>query len=263
LTYIRIIHWNTTEAEQRVRTLQSLGYEANYEIFTPQMLKQLKNNPPSAIVIDLSRLPSQGRDVAINIRYAKATRDIPIVFVEGDPQKTAQIKLLLPDAIYTDYNHIQTALKQAIPNPPKVTVVPESVFEPYKHTPLAKKLGIKPNTTLALINPPKDFQKTLGTLPEGVTILTQANKQANITILFTKTQKDLQTRLAKITTKLQPNAKLWIAWRKKTSEIATAVTQATVRKTGLAQGLVDYKVCSIDKTWTGLLFAKRKPIKTQ
>jgi CheY-like chemotaxis protein len=223
----------------------------------------LKSNLPAAVVIDLSRLPSQGRDVAINIRHAKATRDIPIVFVKGDPQKVNQIKALLPDAIYTDYAHIQTALKQAISNPPKVTVVPESVFEPYKHVSLAKKLGIKPNTTLALINPPKDFQKTLGILPEGVTILTQANKQANIIILFTETQKDLQNRLTKIKPKLQPNAKLWIAWQKKTSETTTDVTQATVRKTGLAQGLVDYKVCSIDKTWTGLLFAKRKPIKTQ
>jgi len=31
-----------------------------------------------------------------------------------------------------------------------------------------------------------------------------------------------------------------------------------VRKTGLAAGLVDYKVSAIDETWTGLRFAVRK-----
>jgi len=31
-----------------------------------------------------------------------------------------------------------------------------------------------------------------------------------------------------------------------------------VRGTGLANGLVDYKICAIDATWSGLLFRRRK-----
>jgi len=112
LTCIRLIHWNVAEAQEKVSVLESAGYEVDYEPFTPQVLKELKNSPPTALVIDLSRLPSQGRDVAINIRHTKATRHIPIVFVEGEPQKLAQIKALLPDAVYTDYIRILTALKQ-------------------------------------------------------------------------------------------------------------------------------------------------------
>jgi response regulator RpfG family c-di-GMP phosphodiesterase len=253
-----LIHWNQTEAEQKAQTLHSAGYTVDYASFTPQTLKELKNNPPDTMVIDLSRLPSQGRDIAINIRHTKATRDIPIVFVEGDPQKLDQIRNLISDAIYTTYNQIHTALKQAIANPPKVTVVPKSIFEPYKHTPLAKKLGIKPNTTLALINPPKDFTKTLSKLPENTKTLKKANKQANLTILFTKTQKDLKTHITKTAATLAQNAKLWIAWQKKTPQTPTNLTQATVRQIGLAQGLVDYKICAIDQTWSALLFTKRK-----
>ena len=200
--------------------------------------------------------------MAISIRHAKATRNIPIIFVEGDPQKVNQIKSHVPDALYTDYNQIHTALKEANTNPPRVTVIPKSVFEPYKHTPLAKKLGIRPNTTLALINPPKDFKKTLGTLPQGVTIQKQPFSQSDLIILFAETQRDLQNRLIKISAKLEANGKLWIAWPKKGSETATDVTQATVRKTGLALGLVDYKVCSINPTWTGLLFTPRMSKKT-
>jgi hypothetical protein len=36
------------------------------------------------------------------------------------------------------------------------------------------------------------------------------------------------------------------------------MTQNIVRETGLASGLVDYKVCAIDATWSGLKFAQRK-----
>lgn len=262
MTRILLIHWSATEAKQKALILESAGYEVDCEPFTPKALKELRNNPPAAVVIDLSRLPSQGRDIAVNIRHAKATRNIPIVFVEGDPQKVNQIKTHVPDALYTDYNQVHPVLKQAIAHPPKVTVIPESVFEPYKYTPLAKKLGIKRNTTLALINPPKDFKKTLSTLPQGVIIQKQPFSQSDLIILFVETQEDLQNSLTKISAKLEPNGKLWIAWRKKASQTATDVTQATVRKTGLTLGLVDYKVCSINPTWTGLLFAQRKSEKT-
>jgi hypothetical protein len=50
---------------------------------------------------------------------------------------------------------------------------------------------------------------------------------------------------------------LWIAWPKKASGVASDLSQTAVRKVGLASGLVDYKVCSIDTTWSGLKFALR------
>jgi hypothetical protein len=31
-----------------------------------------------------------------------------------------------------------------------------------------------------------------------------------------------------------------------------------VRETGIDLGLVDYKICSVDKTWSAMLFAQRK-----
>ena len=51
---------------------------------------------------------------------------------------------------------------------------------------------------------------------------------------------------------------MWIAWRKKASGVETDLTEAFVRKYGLDRGLVDYKICAIDGTWSGLKFARRK-----
>ena len=51
---------------------------------------------------------------------------------------------------------------------------------------------------------------------------------------------------------------VWIAWPKKTSGVQTDLNQQLVRETGLRSGLVDFKICSIDQTWSGLCFTRRK-----
>ena len=56
---------------------------------------------------------------------------------------------------------------------------------------------------------------------------------------------------------LDPAGRLWVAWPKKSSGVATDLTENEVRKLGLAAGLVDVKVCAIDDTWSGLKFVYR------
>jgi hypothetical protein len=51
---------------------------------------------------------------------------------------------------------------------------------------------------------------------------------------------------------------LWIAWPKKASGAVSDLSQAMVRQAGLDAGLVDFKVCSMDATWSGLRFTRRK-----
>jgi hypothetical protein len=51
---------------------------------------------------------------------------------------------------------------------------------------------------------------------------------------------------------------MWIAWPKKSSGVATDLTQGDVRRHGLDSGWVDYKIAAIDATWSGLLFARRR-----
>jgi len=52
---------------------------------------------------------------------------------------------------------------------------------------------------------------------------------------------------------------LWIAWRKGDATPARGLTQVAVRRVGLAAGLVDFKICALDATWSGLRFSLRKP----
>ncbi len=257
---IRLIHWKAEEAEERVARLRAAGYEVDYGEMRPDALRDWRNNPPAAFVIDLSRLPSQGRDVAMTLRSHKPTRHVPLVFVEGEPEKVERIRNSLPDAIYTTWSRIRGSLKAAIAKPPASPVVPESNLAGYSGTPLPRKLGVKPNTTVALVGAPKDFEKTLGELPDGVKLKRQAGKRCDLIIWFIRMRAELYDRIKEMAELTGPTGAsgLWIAWPKQASGLASDLNQNVVRETGLASDLVDYKVCAIDATWSGLKFARRK-----
>jgi hypothetical protein len=55
-----------------------------------------------------------------------------------------------------------------------------------------------------------------------------------------------------------PDGGLWVAWPKRSSGVATDVTDHVVRALALERGLVDNKVCAIDETWTGLRLVWRR-----
>jgi hypothetical protein len=51
---------------------------------------------------------------------------------------------------------------------------------------------------------------------------------------------------------LDPGGGLWIAWPKASSGTDTDLRFLDVQKVGLANELVDNKVCAIDETWSGV-----------
>jgi hypothetical protein len=57
---------------------------------------------------------------------------------------------------------------------------------------------------------------------------------------------------------IRPDGMIWVSWYKKSSGIATDITEDTIRDTALPLGLVDIKVCAVDDTWSGLKLVIRK-----
>jgi hypothetical protein len=254
---VRLIHWKAEETEERARWLRAAGYEVDHQPLSPDEMRRMWEDPPSAFVIDLSRVPSQGRDLALTVRKRQATRYVPLVFVEGDPVKLERVKQLLPDAVYTSWDVIGAALDHAIANPPAEPVVPDSTMAGYSGTPLPKKLGIKTGSTVALVGAPDRFETTLRNLPEGVTVCREEREGSDVTLWFTTSRAELERKIKRMGT-FADKGGLWIIWPKRASGVKSDLTQNIVRKVGLASGLVDFKVAAIDKTWSGLRFTKRK-----
>ena len=236
-----------------------MGYAANYQNRTgPDLMRDIKANLPDAVLIDLSRLPSQGRDVAVALRIAKPTRTIPIVFIDGLPEKVLVVRQTLPDAVYSTWTHLAEDLPRAILRPPMNPVVPESALAGYAGKSPTVKLGIKPDSIVAILNAPPDFADTLEPLPKGVSLRRQMGDECELVLWFVRSRRELQEGIVLRSERLL-DARLWIIWSKKSSGQTGDLDQASVRELGLAQGLVDYKIVSIDTSWSGLLFTRRKP----
>src|ERR1700722_16869093 len=112
---VRLIHWKPEEASPIAETLKSAGFEVEYDGKpAPEILRCLRTHPPDAVVIDLSRLPSHGREMATALRGNKQTRPVPILFLDGAPEKVAIVRQSLPDASYCERPRLVAGLKKCI-----------------------------------------------------------------------------------------------------------------------------------------------------
>lgn len=140
----------------------------------------------------------------------------------------------------------------------------------YSGTPLPKKLGIKPGSSLALIDAPHGFDATLGLsgprredLPDDVTVTRSLGDHHDVVVAFFLERARFESTIDVLGSAIRPDGGLWIAWPKKASKVATDMTEDVVREVALPRGLVDNKVCAIDETWSGLRIVWRKELRTR
>lgn len=260
MSRIVLFHWNTAEAAERVGQLRRAGHEVSRHLAEggASSLRTLADRPPDAFVIDLSRLPSRGRAVATALRQRQGTRAVPIVFVEGDPEKRARLREALPDAVYTTWARVRGDLRRAIASPPREPVVP-GTMDGYSGTPLPRKLGIRSGTKVALLGAPRGFEQRLRPLPEGAAVVARLRPGVALVLLFVGSRAALERRFPAAARGLVEAGSIWILWPKQASGVRTDLTQAVVRAYGLGSGFVDYKICAVDEIWSGLLFCRRRP----
>jgi len=84
-----------------------------------------------------------------------------------------------------------------------------------------------------------------------------AKPGAAVTVFFTTSRAELETRFSALKETLAPADGLWVAWPKKASKIETDLDFAAVQQTGLDAGLVDNKSCAIDEDWQAVRFVYR------
>jgi hypothetical protein len=124
----------------------------------------------------------------------------------------------------------------------------------YSGTPLAKKLGIKDDFRAALLHVPDDVKTELRGALRKCRIQTIASKDLDFIFLFAKSRAGLDSELWPAARALAPAGMLWVSWPKKSSGVATDLTEDVIRQSGLDAGLVDIKVCAVTEVWSGLKF---------
>ena len=129
----------------------------------------------------------------------------------------------------------------------------------YSGTPLVRKLGIQPAGRIVAVDAPAHYEQLLEGLPDGASISNRVGTKPRFVHLFVSKRADLARRLKMLRSKLDDAGVLWVSWPKKSSGVATDVTEDTIRDLALPLGYVDVKVCAVDDTWSGLkLMIRRK-----
>jgi hypothetical protein len=129
----------------------------------------------------------------------------------------------------------------------------------YSGTPLWKKLGYKTELTCYVDGARKQYLSLLS-LPVDVEVSWLAGPESDMKFvhLFVSDTSKLKKKLESYRRKIAPDGVIWVSWPKKTSGVATDITENGIREVALPIGLVDIKVCAIDEVWSGLKLMIRK-----
>ncbi len=251
---VGLVHWKVEEARPLIELLERAGYEVHYgNAQRPIRVSELKKLDAHAAVVDLSRLPSQGKYWAAELRQT-SLKQLPIVFVDCAAERVDAVRAAIPDAEYVVRKDLLAALKRAkaVANP----VQPERLMASSRSA--ALKMGVKPGSRVGVYDAPRGYAKVLGALPEGAVLDEAPEEIAPVTVWFVTDPDTYLARLREMK-KVAAKSKLWVVYPKQQKgKAGVGITQFTVREAAIKVGLVDYKVCSVDETWTGFAFAVKK-----
>jgi len=122
----------------------------------------------------------------------------------------------------------------------------------YSGTPLIKKLGLKEEFRVWVINSPDAYFQWLGS--DISSQLCSAREVPDWVHLFAADRLAFEKgmRSLKAVYRKNPRLVIWVSWYKKSSGQATDLTEDVIRGYALQNGLVDIKVRAVSESWSGL-----------
>lgn len=99
----------------------------------------------------------------------------------------------------------------------------------YSKKTLAEKLGIKPGVKMIILDPPRDYHKTLGALPKRVITAKALIGPLDLIHFFTKSKDELENKFPSLKKALSQDSALWISWPKGSSKVDTDLNEERAR----------------------------------
>jgi hypothetical protein len=257
---VRLVCWDDAGTRAASHLLRTAGFHVVDGSLRGAggIVGRVRDEGPDAVLIDLERMPSFGREVAIVLRNSKSTRHLPIVFAGGALEKVTRIKAELSDARFCDWASAVAATRAAIKAPPLHPISPPPHMDRFKGSSLPRKLDIRAETRAVIMSPDDDLREMIGDLPAGAVLQTRIDSTTTLALFVVRSRAEVENAFALAQAKLSATASLWIVHPKQSSQYRCNFNQNDVRTVGLAEGFVDYKVCAVDSDWSGLKFARKR-----
>lgn len=122
---------------------------------------------------------------------------------------------------------------------------------------LQKKLFIRENQKIGILNSPEGFLAFLGQLPVGSILSTGTNDKFDFILLFVRNQQELDELSKKTISCLKEGGIFWISYPKLTSKLKTDLNRDKGWRSIKKAGFISVSMVSIDEVWSAVRF---KPV---
>jgi hypothetical protein len=120
--------------------------------------------------------------------------------------------------------------------------------------PLVKKLQLKPEQRVAIINAPSGYIEALGQLPEGTKLTDKTTGSFDFVQLFVKDSAELNRYAPKAIRAIKHDGMLWISYPKGSSKMKSDLNRDVIWDLVKKHGLLGVSLVSIDDTWSAMRF---------
>lgn len=120
--------------------------------------------------------------------------------------------------------------------------------------PLSKRLQMKIDQRIVIVNTPTNFYETLGELPEGTHLMNLPRQALDFALLFAQNSSDLKQYGPEIISSIKKDGLLWFAYPKKSSGLETDLTRDEGWAIVTQAGYRGIRQISIDETWSAVRF---------
>ena len=121
-------------------------------------------------------------------------------------------------------------------------------------SPVAKKLGIKPNMRAVVLNAPEGTLDALTPLPDGASVDTTEGVRADVVVLFTHDAAEVDTWLPRAIAAGTDRRLLWIAYPKGGKKAGTDLNRDILWAQVGKSDLVGVTLVAFDDRWSAMRF---------
>ena len=130
-------------------------------------------------------------------------------------------------------------------------------------TNLLKKLRLAAGQKALVLNAPAGYLQSLGELPSGVTLSTQAGGSFDFVQLFVKDRVELERLGPAAFQSVKYDGLLWVCYPKQTGKIKSDLNRDSLWKLMEPTGFSPVMQIAIDETWSALRFRPAEKVENR
>jgi hypothetical protein len=123
-------------------------------------------------------------------------------------------------------------------------------------TAIARRLGLRKNSRLRLINAPDRYRKRLVPLPDGAKLIHKGHELADVVHIFARSVSELRDLVPDALRLSEPGGSFWVSFPKKGSGVKTDLTRDTSWEIMSELRMHPVAQIAIDNAWSAIRFRR-------